>query len=149
MVRLWCVAGMVMLTLGVIARASAPSPFAPRVHVRWSAGVDDDQRAALERRFSLLNGERRQGETWEYDLVDLAAASVTALVAHPAVADTHYIERSAGQIASDAPAGTVRLGDRPLAAFLHSFVFDWFIVFWASSIFVSGVWLASDRNARD
>jgi hypothetical protein len=119
------------------------------VHVRWSAGVDDDERAALERRFSLLNGERRQGETWEYDLVDLESASVIALVAHPDVADTHYIERSTGRIARDAPVGTVRLRDRPLATFLHSFVFDWLIVFWASSIFVSGVWLVADQNARD
>ena len=64
------------------------------------------ERAALERRFSLLNGARREDDTWEYDLADLAPASVTALVEHPDVADTHYIEREIGGVSADAPAGT-------------------------------------------
>jgi hypothetical protein len=128
---------------------STASPFAPRVHVRWSAAADDSRRAALEQRFQLLNGERRDRETWEYDLVDPSPASVTALVAHPWVADTHNIERATGRIAPDAPAGTVRLPERRVAALVHSILFDWFLLFWASSIVVSGVWLAADADARD
>jgi hypothetical protein len=148
-VRAFAAVSVVILAAALAMRASAPSPFAPKVHVRWGAGVDDDQRAALERRFSLLNREHRQDDTWEYDLTDVAPASVTALVQHPSVADTHYIERDTGHIAPDAPTGGVRLTDRRLAALIHSFVFDWFLLFWASSIVVSGVWLASSPDARD
>jgi len=148
-VRAFTVVSVVILAAALAMRASAPSPFAPRVHVRWGASIEDDRRAALERRFSLLNGERRQDDTWVYDLADVAPASVTALIQHPDVADTHYIERDTGRIAPDAPTGRVRLTDRRFAALVHSFVFDWFLLFWASSIVVSGVWLASSPDARD
>jgi hypothetical protein len=148
-VRLFVVASVVMLPAATVLRASMPSPFAPRVHVRWDAAVGDGQRAALERQFSLLNGERRADETWEYDLVDLSPASVTALVEHPGVADTHNLDRATGRIAPDAPAGTTRLRGRRAAALVHSILFDWFLLFWASSILVSGVWLAADADARD
>ncbi len=148
-VRALTMISLVMVVAAAAVRASAPSPFAPRVHVRWHAGVEDDRRAALERRFSLLNGARREDHTWEYDLANLAPTSVTALVEHPDVADTHYIERETGNISADAPVGTTRLGDRRVAALVHSWLFDWFLLFWASSIVVSGVWLASDADARD
>jgi hypothetical protein len=148
-VRALTMVSLVMVVAAAAVRASAPSPFAPRVHVRWDAAVEDDRRAVLERRFSLLNGARRDDDTWEYDLADVAAASVTALVQHPDVADTHYIERETGGISADAPAGTTRLRDRRLAALVHSWLFDWFLLFWASSIVVSGVWLASDASAHD
>jgi len=148
-VRAFTVISLVIVVAAVAVRASAPSPFAPRVHVRWNAEVDDDRRAALERRFSLLDGARREDDTWEYDLTHLAPTSVTALVEHPDVADTHYIERETGRVSADAPTGTVRLRDRPFAALVHSWFFDWFLLFWASSIVVSGVWLASDADAHD
>jgi hypothetical protein len=148
-VRVFTAVSVVVLAAAAILRISAPSPFAPRVHVRWSERVQDDQRAALERRFSLLNGERRENNTWEYDLVNLEPASINALIENPDVADTHYIDRGAGRVTADAPAGSARLSERRFAAFVHSFVFDWFLLFWASSIVVSGVWLASDANARE
>ena len=148
-VRALTMISLVMVVAAAAVRAAAPSPFAPRVHVRWHAGVENDRRAGLERRFSLLNGARREDDTWEYDLADLTPASVTALVEHPDVADTHYIERETGGISADAPAGTTRLRDRRLAALVHSWFFDWVLLFWASSIVVSGVWLASNADPRD
>jgi len=147
-VRLFIVFSVLILAAATVLRASMPSPFAPRVHVRWAAAVDDSQRAALEQQFSLRDGARRADGTWEYDLVDVAPASVTALVAHPGVADTHNIERATGRIAADAPDGTIRLPERRASVLVHSILFDWFLVFWASSIVVSGVWLAADADAR-
>jgi hypothetical protein len=142
-------ASILILAVAITLRVSTPSPFAPRVRVRWSPTVEERQRAVLERQFSLFKGERHEDETWEYDLVDPSPAFVAALVAHPDVADTHYIDRATGRVASDAPVGTLRVPERRGAAFVHSIVFDWFLLFWASSIVVSGVWLASGADTRD
>jgi hypothetical protein len=136
-------ASLIMLPLAVVVRLTSPSPFAPRVHVRWATGVSDAQRAELERRYSLVQGRHRDAETWEYDLVDVAPSSVRALIADPAVADTHYLDRDRGAVQADAPAGTVPLAERRLAGWIHSPVFEWFTLFWVSSLIVSGVWLAS------
>ena len=127
---------------------SAPSPFAPRVHIRWAAGISDAQRTDLERRFALTGRQPRENMTWEYDLVDVSPAAVRALVDHPAVADTHYIDRRSAQIASDAPPGTVRLAERKLAGWIHSSLFEWFMFFWVSALVVSGVRLASAPRKR-
>jgi hypothetical protein len=144
-VRALAAASIVMLVAAATVRLSAPSPFAPRVHVRWSGDVSTAQRAALERRFSLARGSHREATTWEYDLVDVDPSTVLALVADPAVADTHYLDRGSGEVTGDAPAGTVRLAGRRLAGVIHSSAFDWFICLWVSSLIVSGVWLASAR----
>ena len=137
-----------MLLVTVAVRLSAPSPFAPRVHVRWAEEVSDARRTALERRFSLLQGRHREAATWEYDLADVTPSSVRELIAEPSVVDTHYLDRVSGEVAADAPPGTVRLAERRLAAWIHSPVFDWIMFFWASSLIVSGVCLASPADAR-
>jgi hypothetical protein len=147
-IRALAAASIVMLLATAAVRLSAPSPFAPRVHVRWSDGVSDAQRADLERRFALVQGRHREASTWEYDLVDVTPASVRKLIANPSVADTHYLDRVSGEVAAGAPAGTVRLAERRLAAWIHSPVFDWVIFFWASSLIVSSVCLASAADAR-
>lgn len=147
-IRAFTAASVVMLLATATVRLLAPSPFAPRVHVRWSDGVSDAQRAELERRFSLVQGRHREASTWEYDLVDITPSSVRALIANPSVADTHYLDRQNAVVAADAPPGSVRLADRRLAGWLHSAVFGWFMFFWAWSFIVSSVWLASASDAR-
>jgi hypothetical protein len=147
--RVWLAVSIAMLVAATTIRLVAPSAFAPRVHIRWSPAVDDGRRASLEARFHLFHGVPHDRQTWEYDLADPSREAVSALVAHPDVADTHYIERSTGQIAADAPAGTVRLPGRPVTSLVHSSVFDWLMFFWAASVLVSGVWLASAADARD
>jgi hypothetical protein len=148
-VQVFVVASVLVLAAASVLRVSMPSQFAPRVRVRWSSTLEDGRRAALEQQFSLFRGERHDVQTWEYDLADPSRELVTSLVAYPDVADTHYIERGTGRIASDAPVGTIRLRERWFAALIHSFVFDWFLLFWASAIVVSGAWLASGPAARD
>jgi len=142
-VRAFAAVSVVMLFATILLRLSTPSPFAPRVHVRWAPEVSPSARAELERRFALATGEQRDATTWEYDLLDLEPASVRSLIAHPAVADTHYLDRDAATVTSDAPAGSIRLADRRFAGWVHSPLFDWFVLLWASSLIVSGVWLAS------
>jgi hypothetical protein len=148
-VQAFVTVSVLVLAAAIVLRVSTPSPFAPRVRVRWSPTLEDGRRAALERQFSLLRGERHDVQTWEYDLADPSPGLVTSLVADPDVADTHYIERATGRIAPDAPVGTTRLRERLLAAVIHSFVFEWFALFWASAVLVSGVWLASGAAARE
>lgn len=71
----------------------AAIPWIPvRVNVRWSPDTTDLSRRALETRFRLLPqpGENSAGT---YSLTDHSRANVRALVTHPAVADTHYLNR--------------------------------------------------------
>jgi hypothetical protein len=72
----------------------------PRVNVRWVDGVAEDERLSLERRFGLESAEWREGTTWRYVLRDRSRDNIAALIAHPAVDDTHDIDR-AGLIAPD------------------------------------------------
>ena len=148
-VALMMAASLLILVLAVFVRAATPSPFAPRVRVRWTPSIEDANRVAFERQLHLLNATRAGNNTWEYDLVDPSPASVAALVGHDEVADTHYIDRSTATVAPDAPTGTIRMPERRLAGLVHSLLFDWFVLFWASATLVSGVWLASGVDARD
>ena len=144
-VRVMAALSGVMLIVTILIRMSVASPLAPRVHIRWAPDVSAAARADLERRFALTAGEPRDDATWEYDLADVRPASVRELIAHPAVADTHYLDRDTATIAADAPSGSVRLADRRLASWVHSDVFDWFMLVWISSLIVSASWLASPR----
>ena len=148
-VAVMMVSSVLMLALAVVVRASTESPFAPRVRVRWTPDIEDARRTSIEQQFRLQNGTPTENNTWEYDLVDPSPALVTALVGHDDVADTHYIDRSTGMVAPDAPTGTIRVPERRAAALIHSLLFDWFLLFWASATLVSGVWLASDAGTRD
>ena len=147
-VRLFAVISVVMLAAAGTVRWSAPSPFVPRVNVRWSATVSDLERADLERRLALTAGQRLEGTTWVYDLRDPSPAIISAVVNHPAVDDTHHIERGVARISADAPHGTTRLdGDGP-AGWIHSPLFTWFMLFWFTSFVVSGAWLATAENRQ-
>lgn len=74
-----------------------------RVNVRWAPSVTDDARLNLERRFGLIEGEPREVPTWSYRLVNRSRTNIAALVNHPLVKDTHYIDRSAFRVELDRP----------------------------------------------
>jgi hypothetical protein len=66
-----------------------------RVHVRWSADTTPLGRQYLERRLHLTN-PRDMGELgFRYALTDDSTSGIRALVTHPAIVDTHYIDREA------------------------------------------------------
>jgi hypothetical protein len=146
-VRRLAVAGLVLSAgLGGV-RAVSPDT-APRVRVRWDMNVSNEQRTNLERQFRLLASEHVEETTWAYDLADPSPAAVMALVQHPAVADTHAIDRSTGTIDGDAPRGTVRLGSYPLGEWVESRAATWVLVWSVWTSVLSGAWLAfSGRNA--
>lgn len=137
-----------ILALLVAAAAAAtwrlvPPAIAPRINIRWAPGVDDPQRAMVERRFHLLRGELRDGRTWAYDLGDVSRGNVRALVANHAVEDTHYINRSAGTVWTTAPRGS-----EPVGGLLNR-VRDSRLVRWAATAGtttagVAFLWLVTD-----
>jgi hypothetical protein len=66
----------------------------PRVHIRWHERVTAAERAALERRHELRNGNPVGADnTWRYELGDRSPDRLGALIQDPAVADTAYIDR--------------------------------------------------------
>ncbi len=143
-VMLAAVSLLVAAAAGAMRFLVSPA-IAPRINVRWAPGVSDEARAGAERTLHLLDGELREGRTWAYDLGDISRANVRALVAHPAVEDTHYIDRGDGTVWRQAPAGHAAVGGainriRDSAALL-----------WAGTIggitaLVAGVWLATNRR---
>jgi hypothetical protein len=145
--RRYAIASVIMLVCSAMLRITAPSPWAPRVNVRWIDGLADADRSSLERMFGLLNGVHDEGSTWTYDLTLVSAESVKALVAERAVADTHFIDRRGDTIDSDAARGVTPLELQGLARIRNSPLFLWFVLFWLSSLLVSGAWLYAGREA--
>ena len=77
-------------------------PPPPRINVRWVDGLDADRRRGLEARFGLDAGTETAPSTWRYALVDASRANIVAIVQHPDVADTHYIDRAEMTLAAGA-----------------------------------------------
>jgi len=87
-----------------------PVPRSEQVSVRWSPGLSDEGRAALEGRFSLAQGEPKPDRTrdenvWNYRVTDLSVGNIRGIVVHPDVLDTHFIDRSTFRVESQPPPG--------------------------------------------
>jgi hypothetical protein len=98
-------AALAVWTVAAVAYGAVRLTFGPRpvyVNIRWAAGVDDAERQRLEQRFELADGERREGTTWGYALIDRSRANIRALVENPVVADTHQIHRTAFRVGDSA-----------------------------------------------
>ena len=78
-----------------------PPPPPPRINVRWVDGLDADRRRGLEARFGL-DAEDGESSTWSYGLADASHENITALVQHPDVEDTNYIDRAEMTLAAGA-----------------------------------------------
>ena len=95
----WYRATVVSFVLSGIACAvwfgvrAATLSIAPSIHVRWISGLPDEERHRLEDRFQLVNPEHRSDDVWAYDLLDSRTEAIRALVQHPAVRDTHELDR--------------------------------------------------------
>ena len=119
-----------------------PHAFAPRVYVRWREGVNETARAQNERQLKLLAGERYDGTTWAYDLVDPSPQRIGAIVAHPSVQDTGNIDRSRLTVSDQ-----TRLGRTPvhggLSLWRDSPVVQWLTRLASSFLVLSGLWFAT------
>ena len=103
---------LALLVLGVLMTAS-PSVLdgdrAKYVHVRWRPEVAANTRAGLEARFSLRE-QRREGQSFGYDLLDDSTSNIRALLQHPAVEDTHDLDRQRMTVAATAEDGDSNTG---------------------------------------
>ena len=92
----WVALGLCLTAAAfLLVRAGLP---APSVNVRWAPGIDDAQRTELEARFGLIGGTPLESPTWTYQLENADRSNVSALIGHPAVADTHKINRATFEV---------------------------------------------------
>ena len=90
--------------------ARVPVPRSEQVAIRWTSGLPDARRQALEQRFFLGGGEATPERTdelnvWNYRLSDLSVENVRTIVTDPDVVDTHFIDRSTFSVESQRPPG--------------------------------------------
>jgi hypothetical protein len=93
------VAIVALLALVALWPDRQPVPRTEFVNVRWTAGLSEERRVALEQRFRLSDGEPTSDHSddvnvWVYRLHDLSTDNVRALVTEADVVDTHQIDRS-------------------------------------------------------
>jgi hypothetical protein len=80
---------------------------APRIRVLWRPEVIQEQRAALERKYLLLNGRDQLPEgSIAYDLLDTSRANLQAIVNDPSILDTNDIERNSLIVPFDVEYGS-------------------------------------------
>ena len=85
-----------------------PVPRSDQVTIRWSTGLSDDRRLALEQQFSLLNPEQKvdsrpDENVWNYRLRDVSTGNVRNIVSSTDVVDTHFIDRSSFTVEQQPP----------------------------------------------
>lgn len=72
------------------------------VHVRWQPATETSARQNLETTFRLTERQQLDDHTWRYNLIDPSSNNIRAIVSHPAVEDTHHIDRRSDSLASSA-----------------------------------------------
>ena len=104
------------LTLGVLAITlplAARGLYGPQgalVNIRWQPSVDATERQRLESGWQLVDGQEVSASTWRYELIAPSEGRLSAIVEHPAIADTHHIDRQQYTLAPDATRTARRHG---------------------------------------
>jgi len=148
----------VLVVAGLVALWPQRSPSArvTQVAVRWSADLSDEERAGLERKFSLTAGEPNSNRTagvnvWNYELTDAAEDNVRALVTHPRVVDTGGMARDTFTVPPQPPPQDdpyLAVQRVPLMQYPGALLFAAAALFvWAVG-FLAPVVLASSRGQR-
>lgn len=107
----------VLLSAAALVRIATAEP-TKVIHVRWGPAVDAAARATLEKALQLTNPVHTEGNTFAYDVLDPGPDAIRQLVQHPAVEDTHEVDRDNFQLRATAPDGQ---GERWLAHDLPMF----------------------------
>ena len=93
--------GLLAIILSLAARGLYGPPGA-MVNIRWQPSVDAAERQRLETEWQLVDGREVSPSTWRYDLTAPSEGRLRAIVGHPAVADTHDIDRQRYTVARGA-----------------------------------------------
>ncbi len=103
--RIAAACGAVVLAIAAAAYWYTVEP-APAVKVRWRAGLEDDRRAAAERRLLLQDPIVSEGRTVTYNVLDTSSRNLAAIVTAPEIEDTSEIDRERYTLRADVPYGT-------------------------------------------
>jgi hypothetical protein len=123
---LWLALGVVVIGALALVQVTVTRP---RIAVRWQAGLADADRAAVEQRYGLRNGERdrdaRSTMTWRYEMSSPSRENIRGLIEDPAVEDTANIDRDGLTVPdTDVQVSLRRLGPMPgLGSLLGSLPF--------------------------
>ncbi len=83
---------------------------AHHVHVRWKPGLTAYERHGYERALRLRERGGDNQRSFGYDLVDPSAGNIQAILEHPAVEDTHDLDRRTLSVSPSAPITASRTG---------------------------------------
>ena len=105
----WASGAILLLAVGVgVARPLLVVDGLSIINVRWRADLSLDQRSILERRFGLTVFAH-DPPAWKYTIADTGRSNLEALVMHPDVADTHFVDRQRFRVSADASVTEPRL----------------------------------------
>ena len=139
------VSSILVLALIGCLHVFVPPAFAPRVYVRWKAGVNGTARTQIERELKLLAGEPYDATTWSYDLGDRSRQAIGAIVAHGSVEDTGNIDRARLTVTDDTRVGTTRIHGG-LSLWRDAPVVLWLTRLASCFLILSSVWLLTTRR---
>ena len=118
----WKAVALLVSILALVALwpARSPVPRTEQVSVRWTSGLEEARRVALEAQFSLMDAEPKPDATdeenvWNYRLRDRSVDNVRRIVTHPDVRDTQHIDRSTFTVEAQPPPP----GDHPVLGVLY------------------------------
>lgn len=110
------VGGLLLLALGGVSFTALRAVWGERaayVNIRWHPDATPATRAAVARALGLHEVEYRGNRTWGYFLSDLSTGNARRIVRHPAIEDTHHIDRLEFRVLTDATVRGDYLGGPP------------------------------------
>jgi hypothetical protein len=90
------------VSLGWHFQPPLEKPRPARINVRWSAGISEADRRDAETALRLTERVQSDVSTWQYSITDVSPVAIATLLRHPAVEDTHGIDRSTMSLNADA-----------------------------------------------
>lgn len=94
--------------LGIVGLLWLSGPRTNGIHIRWMAGTTPDSQRQVAAELNLECERLVDGRTWFCAVLDGSPTTLPRIIRHPAVEDTHYVNRSSG-VLEDAPIARTRL----------------------------------------
>lgn len=145
------IGGIVLLALAGALYLTLRLTFGERaayVHVRWKPDVTEAVRAEVERSHGLSPVEFREQRTWGYFLSDQSTENIRAIVRHPAVEDTHNVDRDTFVVLDTAERGDYTSGGSAWIARLLEFFSRASLLLGAAALIVGAFRTWRDRPGR-
>ena len=145
------VGGILLLALAGVLFAALRIGWGERaayVNIRWRADATEATRDAVARTLALHEVEYRDNRTWGYFLSDQSTENIRAIVRHPAVEDTHNIDRDTFAVLDTAERGDYTSGGPAWIAPLLEFFSRASLLLGAAALVVGAFRTWRDRTGR-